>query len=303
MNRFRLGTRSSALARWQAEYVAARLQKQGVDVELTPLETQGDLRHGAIRDLGGEGVFTKEIQRALLDGRIDLAVHSLKDLPTCETAGLVLAAVPERGPVHDVLVSDKNASLAELPPGALVGTGSLRRRAQLLHARGDLQMKDVRGNVETRLRKLREGDYDALVLAEAGLRRLGLDARITQVLPREIMLPAVGQGALALETRSDDRIAIEAAALLDHAPTHAAVTAERAMLAALHGGCLAPIAALACVDRETLSLTGRVVGCDGVEWLEAGRSASPAEAAQLGQRVAQDLLDQGAELLIAAARK
>ena len=326
----RLGTRASALARWQAEWVAAQLHSCGLAVELVPIATSGDQRQEPIGGLSGKGVFTKEIQRALLEGRIDLAVHSLKDLPTDEVPGLCLAAVPERAAAGDVLVCRQAASLAELgtvpifgrrretsarkwdcppplaelPSGAAVGTGSLRRRAQLLHARGDLQMKDVRGNVDTRLRRLDQGDYDALVLAEAGVRRLGLAGRITELLPMWIMLPAVGQGALALETRGGDAAAREAVARLDDPATHQAVLAERAMLAALQGGCLAPIAAWGRVAGKQLVLTGRVLSPDGAEKLEATRSAVAAtDAAALGRRVADDLLAQGAGDLVQASRR
>jgi hydroxymethylbilane synthase len=299
----RLGTRASALARWQAEWVAAQLQQRGVDVLLVPITTTGDRRLGAIAALGGEGVFTKEIQLALLDGRIDLAVHSLKDLPTTDTPQLCLAAVPERAEPGDVLVSARGASLADLPRGASVGTGSLRRRAQLLHVRPDLQMTDIRGNIDTRLRKLDASKYDALVLAEAGLHRLGLDARITQRLPAEIVLPAPGQGALALETRSDDEPTRRTVAQLDHPPTHAAVAAERAMLAALQGGCLAPIAALGRVEGERLTLVGRVLSRDGVRRIDAGETAAAADALDLGRRVADKLLAEGAGQLIQAARQ
>jgi hydroxymethylbilane synthase len=312
------------LARWQAEWVVAQLGQRGVAVELVPITTAGDRRQETISAIGGQGVFTKEIQRALLDGRIDLAVHSLKDLPTGPTPGLALAAVPERGPVGDtLLVNSKEPGpwpLSLLPHGTSVGTGSLRRRAQLLHVRPDLQMKDIRGNVETRLRKLEQGHFDALVLAEAGLRRLGLPLTTTrlsfQVLPLEIMLPAVGQGALALETRGDDRATGELVAALDHPPTHAAVRAERAMLAALQGGCLAPIAALGFIEAEQLTLTGRVLSHDGLELLEARqtikivlsllRTGAGDEgcgaAEQLGRQVAEALLARGAGKLIAASR-
>jgi hydroxymethylbilane synthase len=316
----RLGTRGSALARWQAEWVSARLRERGVEVELTPIVTTGDRQHEELRIIGGEGVFTKEIQRALLDGRIDLAVHSLKDLPTEAAPGLALAAVPERGPVCDVLAlpnikprpavatAGGGFMLDEetLQLGARIGTGSLRRRAQLLHVRPDLQISGIRGNVETRLGKLERGDFDALVLAEAGLRRLGLERCISQVLPPRLVMPAVGQGALGLETRSDDTTTRQIVEALDHPPTHAAVLAERAMLAALRGGCLAPIAAMACVEGGHLTLTGRVIGHDGVELLEAADSLPhmrPASnATQLGRQVAEALLGQGAERLIAASR-
>ncbi len=299
----RLGTRSSALARWQADWVAGRLRELGVEVILVPITTTGD-RHaeGLIGAIGGTGVFTKELQRALLDGRIDLAVHSLKDLPTDEAVGLCLAAVPERGPMGDVLVSRNGALLADLPQGAVVGTGSLRRGAQLRFVRPDLAIRDVRGNVDTRLRKLDAGQYDALVLAEAGLERLGLGGRVTQRLSPDILLPAVGQGALALETRSDDRPTRSAVERLDHCDTHAAVVAERSLMAALHGGCLAPIGAWGRVEDGTLRLSARIVHPDASRKVEATLSARPEEAAQLGRQLAEALLAQGAAELIDAAR-
>lgn len=270
---------------------------------MIPITTTGDRdRRGPIGALGSQGVFTKEIQRALLDGRIDLAVHSLKDLPTERIEGLCLAAVPERETVRDALVCRKARGLEDLRPGAVIGSGSLRRRAQLLHHRQDLQMGDIRGNVDTRLKKLAEGDFDAIVLAEAGLKRLGLSRRITQLLPLEVMLPAVGQGALGLETRTGDAATRAALAPIDHAQTHAAVVAERTMLAALCGGCLAPIAAWGRWEAERLVLTGRVVGSDGRRRVEATESDELARAPQLGRRVAESLLDQGAGDLIAAAR-
>jgi len=299
----RLGTRGSQLARWQAQWVAQRLAGFGAQVELVPIVTTGD-RHseGAIGTLGDRGVFTKEIQRALLDGRVDLAVHSLKDVPTERVPGLVLAAVPERAPVADVLVSRRWPSLEAVPQGGILGTGSLRRRAQLLAVRPDLQMRDLRGNVDTRLRKVQEGQYDAIVLAEAGLRRLGLAAHIAQVLPPAIVLPAVGQGALGLETRQEDQALQELVARLDHQPTRAAVLAERAMLAALGGGCLTPIAAWGRVENGALVLTGRVLAPDGSERIEAELAGPPDAAEDLGRQVAQQLLAQGAARLLAASR-
>ena len=299
----RIGTRASALARWQAEWVAAQLRQRGTQVELVPITTTGDQQQGAIEAIGGQGVFTKEIQRALLDGRIDLAVHSLKDLPTDVVPGLCVTAVPERAAAGDVLVCRKWASIDELPKGATVGTSSLRRRAQLLFFRRDLQTRDIRGNIDTRLRKLDQGEYDAIVLAEAGLRRLGLADRIAQVLPMRLVLPAVGQGALALETRTEDEIAQRSVAPLDHPPTHAAVLAERAMLSALQGGCLAPIAALARVEGERLTLTGRVISREGDRMLENTQEGSAAEPAMLGEQVAGALLAKGAGELIRASRR
>ncbi len=318
--RLRLGTRASLLAQWQANWVTAQLRQRGLEIELIPITTSGDQQQtGAPGTPGrgpighhvpmvGTGIFTKEIQRELLDGRIDLAVHSLKDLPTESVPGLALAAVPLRAPVADALVSDRFDSLELLPPGAVVGTGSLRRRAQLLNHRHDLEMRDIRGNVDTRLRKLREGQYEAVILAQAGLERLGLTKHITEILPLGLMLPAVGQGALGIEARADDTAALEALACLDHSPTHAAVKAERAMLAALHGGCMAPIAAWGRFEGEQFVLTGRVLDPAGTRKLEATQTAgtmypwSAEDAESLGRSVADVLLEQGAAELIAECR-
>jgi hydroxymethylbilane synthase len=299
----RLGTRSSPLARWQAEWVAARLAEQGIAVELVPITTQGDVKTGPLGQIGGQGVFTKEIQRALLEGQIDLAVHSLKDLPTAEVEGLSLAAVPPRESTADVLVSAKASSLEDLPHGARVGTGSLRRKAQLLHVRPDLVVLEIRGNVETRLRKLDDGEYDAIVLAEAGLKRLGFADRIAAVLPRVIMLPAVGQGALGIETRSDDERTRKLLAPLDDIATHAAVTAERSMLAALRGGCLAPVGAAGLVEGSALSLDGVVLSGDGRQRITAAAAGRIEDAVAIGQQAADLLLAQGAAEMIAESRQ
>jgi hydroxymethylbilane synthase len=298
----RLGTRASLLARWQANWVSGQLRQRGLEIELIPITTSGDQQQAAGGPVSGTGVFTKEIQRELLEGRIDLAVHSLKDLPTEVVPGLDLAAVPERAPVADVLISVRFDSLESLPPGAVVGTGSLRRRAQLLNYRNDLEMREIRGNVDTRLRKLSEGHYEAIVLAQAGLERLGLTRHIKQILPADLMLPAVGQGALGIEARADDTATREALACLDHRPTHAAVDAERAMLAALHGGCMAPIAAWGRFEGEHLVLTGRVLDPAGTRKLEATQFGTAEEAEALGRRVASVLLEQGAAELIDQCR-
>jgi len=298
----RLGTRGSALARWQAQWVAGQLQKRGIEVQQVIIVTSGDRHRGPI---GGEarGAFTKEIQQALLQRRIDLAVHSLKDLPTEPVEGLLVAAVAPRGPAGDVLVCAGDFTLQTLPPGAKVATGSMRRRAQLLHFRRDLDVQPVRGNVDTRLRKLDSGQFHALVLAEAGLQRLELAQRITQRLPMELMLPGVGQGALALEVRADDLAAQQAVEPLDDPDTHAAVRAERAMLAALRGGCLAPVAGWGRVTDGSLLLTGRVLSPDGSRKIETTQSADPQQSVALGRRVADILLSHGAAELIAAARQ
>lgn len=323
----RIGTRASQLARWQADWVAMRLRQIGHRVEIIEITTSGDTHQaGPVADIGAPGVFTKEIQRAVLDGAADLAVHSLKDLPTDPVAGLTLAAVPPRESPADVLVvagsgpgdraprqgagsgkqvagdSMLRAPCSLLPSAARVGTGSLRRQAQLRHVRPDLEISSIRGNVDTRLRKLDAGEFDAIVLAEAGLKRLGLGSRATCVLPFNVMLPAVGQGALGIECRDDDAITADILRLLDDAPTHAAVLAERSLLAQLRGGCLAPIGALGQVESKRLLLSAAVLSPNGAQRLAAQDSATPAEAAELGRRVADVLLAQGAAELIAAAR-
>jgi hydroxymethylbilane synthase len=318
----RLGTRGSKLAKWQAEWVAGELKRLGHAVELIEIATSGDLQQVvAVEEIGTRGVFTKEIQRALLRGDVDSAVHSLKDLPTEPVEGLVLAAVPERESTADVLVlsratavepdrverADANQSVPStqysmLPHGARVGTGSLRRQAQLRHVRPDIQVADVRGNVDTRLRKLDEGQFDAIVLAEAGLRRLGLMDRVSQVLPIEAMLPAVGQGALGIECRADDANTRSILAEINDFATRAAVTAERALLEHLRGGCMAPIGAHGRVVGGNLQLAAVVLNADGSRRLAAGEAGSPSEAEALGIRVADNLLSQGAAKLIASSR-
>jgi hydroxymethylbilane synthase len=308
----RLGTRGSKLARWQAEWVAGELQRLGHAVELVEIATRGDLEQVvAVEEIGTRGVFTKEIQRALLAGDVDIAVHSLKDLPTEPVEGLVLAAVPKRECSADVLVMAAGSGergtgsedlLMALHLGARVGTGSLRRQAQLRHVRPDLRLADVRGNVDTRLRKLDEGRFDALVLAEAGLRRLGLADRISQVLPYDVMLPAVGQGALGIECRSEDLATREILSPLNDPATRAAVAAERALLEHLRGGCMAPVGALGSMTNNELRLSAVVLSADGVQRLAAGEVASASEAESLGVRVADTLLQQGAAELIAASR-
>jgi hydroxymethylbilane synthase len=300
--RLRLGTRGSPLARWQADHVAARLTAMGIDVEMIHITTQGDVKSGPLGEIGGQGLFTKEIQRALLDNRIDLAVHSLKDLPTDHIDGLALAAVPERESPGDVLISPGAISLGELPTQARIGTGSLRRKAQLLYARDDLRILDIRGNVDSRLRKLDAGEYDAIVLAEAGLKRLGLADRISHVLPRELMLPAIGQGALGIEARAGDTGTLMLLAPLNDAPSRHAVLAERALLRTLRGGCLAPVGAWARFEGERLLLDGVVLSPDGKNRIFASSQGSAAEDEVLGEKVARELLAQGAGELIAASR-
>jgi hydroxymethylbilane synthase len=298
----RLGTRGSALARWQADWVAEKLRGGGIEVELVLISTSGDRRLDSLAAMGGQGVFTKEIQQALVENRIDVAVHSLKDLPTEPSEELILAAVPERAACGDVLVSPRFLTLDKLPAGAMIGTGSLRRKAQLLHVRPDLRIEEIRGNVDTRLKKVHAGEFDAIVLAEAGLTRLGLETEITERLLLAMLLPAVGQGALGIETRLGDEATQKIVAQLDHAPSRAAVSAERAMLAALRAGCLAPVAAWGRIENDSLLLTGRVISTDGRIRLEAQSSAAPSDFLTLGRRVADELLDQGAAEVIQSAR-
>ncbi len=303
----RVGTRASKLARWQADWVAAQLRDRGVAVEIVELTTRGDAAVSTpIADIGAPGVFTKAIQTVLLAGKVDLAVHSLKDLPTDVVEGLMLAAVPVRESAADVLVAKAAATIADLPLGARVGTGSLRRQAQLRHLRPDLQVMAVRGNVDTRLRKLDEGECDALILAEAGLKRLGLASRIVEILPARVMMSAVGQGALGIECRVDDARTQAEIRLLDDWASRVAVMAERALLAHLKGGCLAPIGAWGRMENGRLQLSAVVLDAEGTRRIEASNGAvvnDARDAAALGCLVANALLAQGASELIATSRK
>jgi hydroxymethylbilane synthase len=294
----RLGTRASPLALWQANHVADLLRSV-VAVELVQVETTGDqVLDRPLSQIGGDGLFTKEIQRAVLENRADVAVHSLKDLPTFAVDCLVLAAVPARGPTGDALVSLRHRSFDALPPRATVASSSLRRRAQMLLRRPDLHLVDIRGNVDTRLRKLAEHDLDAIILAQAGLERLGLLAHCTEILDLSWMLPAVGQGALGLECRADDGVTRSLLAKLDHAPTSAAVRAERSMLRALGGGCQVPIGAATHMEGATLTLRGVVLPPDGARRILADISGPSADAEALGQKLAHALLAQGAKELL-----
>ncbi|MFN6304543.1 MAG: hydroxymethylbilane synthase [Planctomycetota bacterium] len=259
----KIGTRQSPLALWQANFIAEGLSKTGHDVELVKITTTGDTTTTPLGQAGGVGLFTKEIQNALLDGRCDVAVHSLKDLPTQPIEGLRLSAVPSREDPHDCLVSEKYKSVHELPSGCIVGTGSPRRRAQLMHLRSDLDIRDIRGNVDTRLSKLARGDYAAIVLASAGLSRLGLAQELATRLPLETMLPAVGQGALGLETRSEDTQTQQALLVLNDPIAESCVRAEREVLRLLKAGCLAPVGAHASIDQGMLMLKVRVFSTDG----------------------------------------
>jgi hydroxymethylbilane synthase len=295
----RIGTRGSALALWQAHFVADQLRAAGHVVELIEIQTSGDvIRDVPLVQLGGLGAFTREIQKALQAGQVDVAVHSLKDLPTFAVENLLLAAVPARGPTGDAFLSLRHGCFADLPRGAVIATSSLRRRAQVLHRRPDLKLVDMRGNVDTRLRKLREQDLDAIILAEAGLKRLGLEGQITEILDPQWLLPAVGQGALGLECRADDPATRAALSLLDHAPTHQCVLAERSLLRGLGGGCQVPVAAATKIEGDTLTLRGVVLDPNGRQRIEGTVTGSPATAEALGLRLSVQLLAQGAGELL-----
>lgn len=308
----RIGTRASLLARTQTDWVVERLREQGVECVVETIGTRGDAhRDVPIAAIGGDGVFVRELEQALLDGRIDAAVHSLKDMPTAETATLTLAAVPPRATPFDAFVGRVAARVEELPAGSRVGTSSIRRMVQLKAARPDVEAIPLRGNVDTRLRKLDDGECDAVILAAAGLERLGLAHRITQLLEPPGFWPAVAQGALAVQVRSCDARAIAAVSRIDDPATHAAAAAERSMLAALAGGCLAPVGGWArLADDGGLVLSGCVLDLDAahgrVARIVVERSALPggalAQAARLGEEAARMLLDQGAEAMLARMR-
>jgi hydroxymethylbilane synthase len=304
--RLRIATRHSDLALWQARHVADRLRAAapGLEIELVHVTTTGDRdRTHTLREFGGVGVFTREVQRAVLEGRADVAVHSLKDLPTEPVTDLVLAAVPERASPFDVLVLPAGASpvgsLDDLKQGARVATGSVRRQAQLLHRRPDLRLVEIRGNVPTRVARLDEGQYDAVVLAEAGLDRLGLRDRISLVLRPPLMLPAVGQGALGLECRSGDEATRTMLDAITDPDVFAAVRAERVVLAELRAGCHAPLGVFTTIDGTGLGLEAVVLSANGRERLHEGGTGSRGDPESLGREVAQRLLGRGADRLVA----
>lgn len=317
----RVGTRASALARTQTGHVVDRLRSLGIDVLVETISTRGDERRDRpVAAIGSDGVFVRELEQALLDGRIDAAVHSLKDMPTAETPGLLLACVPERATPFDAVVGRTAATLEALPAGAVVGTSSIRRIAQLKALRPDIVAAPLRGNVDTRLRRLDAGDYDALILAAAGLERLGLATRITQLLEPPAFWPAVAQGALVVQVRADDAAATAAVTPLDHPPTHAAVMAERRMLGRLAAGCLAPVGGFARLDTAGRLVLGGCVldiaaGTDEVRQVHAEATSSEQAfdgsaqvssrgvAEELGDEVARRLLAAGAEPMLAHMRQ
>ena len=297
MKILKIATRQSPLALWQAEHIRARLEALHTDlkVELVTFVTQGDkILDTPLAKIGGKGLFVKELEAALLDGRADLAVHSMKDVPMALPEGLNLAVICEREDPLDAFVSNTYNHFDELPKGAKVGTSSLRRKCQILKQRPDLEIIDLRGNVGTRLSKLDAGNYDAIILASAGLKRLGLAERIRHTIQPEFSLPAVGQGALGLECRTDDQAVLDLIQPLMHSETNACVRAERAFNAYLEGGCQVPIAGYAVLQNGQIHLEGRVGSVDGKTLLKAQQVGASEQAEQLGVALAQDLLAQGA---------
>jgi hydroxymethylbilane synthase len=294
-----IGSRGSKLALWQAQWVRSRLLAAGHSVQIEVIRTSGDrLPASSLVGSGIKGLFIKEIEEALREGKIDIAVHSCKDLPTEQPPGLVVAAVPERGDARDVLISRDGRRYPELRAGSVVATGSPRRQAQLLDWRRDVKLVAIRGNVDTRLQKLDRGECDALVVAAAGICRLGLAERITSYFDPDELCPAVGQGALAIEIRQDDAAAERAVQPLDHETTHRAVRAERALLQELGGGCSVPVAAHAVAEGHSLHLRAMVASPDGRRLIRAAGNGPIGKPEELGRRLAAELLRQGARRIL-----
>ena len=300
MKPLRIGSRGSILARWQAEFVRKQLfQRTGVEAEIVIIKTSGDKMQAApLTQIGGKGIFIKELEEALLDESVDLAVHSVKDIPTETPSRLTFPAVCRRDDVRDCLVSNNGTVLANLKQGARVGTSSLRRQAQLRHYRKDLDIRELRGNVDTRLRKVESGEYDAIVLSKAGLDRLGWSQKITEPLSTDVSLPAVGQGAIAIESRAKDEVANEILGKLDDAETRTAIIAERALLKELQGGCQVPLGAWARMERGELVMEAVVCSVDGSQYVRERLSSAPEQAAELGQKMAHLLAEGGARNIL-----
>jgi hydroxymethylbilane synthase len=293
----RIGTRGSLLAKWQAESIRKQLfAATGTEAEIVIIKTAGDkMQHAPVAQIGGKGIFIKELEEALLEETIDLAVHSVKDIPTDTPSRLMFPAVCRRDDARDCLVG---STIANLRQGARVGTSSLRRQAQLRHMRPDLDLRDMRGNVDTRLRKVESGEYEAIMVSKAGLDRLGLSQRISEVLAPEVCMPAVGQGAIAVECRLKDTEAGDLLVPLDDAETRTAIIAERALLAALHGGCQVPLGAWARIERGELVMDACVCSVDGVQYVKQRAVAPPEQAAELGGHMARLLIEAGAQSIL-----
>ncbi len=297
MRTLRIGTRGSLLAKWQAEFIRKQLfAATGIEPEVVIIKTAGDkMQQAPVAQIGGKGIFIKELEEALLDESIDLAVHSVKDIPTEIPSRMMFPAVCRRDDARDCLVG---STLANLRQGARVGTSSLRRQAQLRHLRPDLDLRDLRGNVDTRLRKVESGEYDAIMVSKAGLDRLGLSQRISETLAPEVCMPAVGQGAIAVECRLKDTEAGDLLAPLDDAETRTAIIAERALLSALHGGCQVPMGAWARIERGELVMDACICSVDGLQYVKQRATAPPDQAAQLGEHMARLLVEAGAQSIL-----
>ena len=302
MNRIRIGTRGSALALWQAHFIADELKRifPTLTVELIEISTKGDrITDAPLSKIGGKGLFTKDIETALMDGRIDAAVHSLKDVPVELPEGFELAAITKRAEPFDAFVSNKFGSIEELPRGALIGTSSLRRRAQLLGLRSDLKVEDLRGNVDTRLKRLDEGKFDAIILAAAGLKRLGHGDRIKEIISPTVMLPAVGQGALAVEISTGSKV-LELIKALDDPITRATVGAERSFLNVIEGGCQVPVGVYGSIEGKEITVTGVIASIDGSKIIRGSTVGDIDRSEELGAELAQRLLDNGGRDILKA---
>lgn len=303
-NKLIIGSRASKLALWQTHYVAETIKARfHTEIEIVHIKTEGDkILDAPLSRIGGKGLFVKEIETALLEGKIDLAVHSMKDVPTELPKGLIIKAMTERADPSDVLISKDNVKLKDLPVGSTIGTSSLRRQAQLLSIRPDFKIKDVRGNLDTRIRKMKEGQYDAMILAAAGLDRLEFSDVISERLPVDVMVSAVGQGSIGIEIREDDTKTAKYVSILNDPDTFDCVTAERALLKQLEGGCQVPIGALARINDGMLDLVAIVASLDGKEVYTGNLSGAPLEAETLGYRLATQLSDDGADAILADVR-
>ena len=307
MKPLRIGTRGSALALWQANHIKQRLhQLHGVEAEMIRIRTSGDhFQTASVAQIGAEmgtrGVFIKELEDALLSGEVDLAVHSMKDVPTEMPAGLAFPALTKREDPRDCLIAGSPGTLKTLPSGARIGTSSLRRQAQLRHYRADLEVIELRGNVDTRMRKVASGEFDAIILAVAGVTRLGALDKVSEIIPVEIMLPAVGQGALGIETRENDRATSELVAALDDPETHACVTAERALLHELEGGCQVPLGAWARLEQGGLKIQACLLSPDGQEYLRGEEFGEAGDAERIGKKLGRVLREAGAERILRLA--
>ena len=306
MKRLILGSRGSKLALWQADYVASQLSGivPDLSVEVKVIKTKGDkILDVALSRIGDKGLFTREIEKELLDGSIDMAIHSMKDLPSQLAPGLCIAAVLERENPGDVLISRQGYKFYELPEGAVIGTSSLRRISQIRALRPDINLVDMRGNVETRINKMYEQDLDGIVLAYAGVKRLGFEDKISDFLPHEVILPAVGQGAIAVEVREGDGASLELARSINHEPTDWATRTERSFLKVLEGGCQVPIGCYAEVRGESMTVEGLIASLDGRRVFRGSRQGSCQEADVIGQQLAHDLLEKGAAGVLAEIRE